>query len=466
MLYKLRVDVLVIALRAAVVVFAAGCMLAQAQVPAREKTLANGLRVIVKEDHRAPTVVSMVWYKAGSTDEFNGTTGVAHVLEHMMFKGTREVPGGEFSRIIAAAGGRENAFTSRDATSYHQQLHKSQLPLAFRLEADRMANLVLSKDEFDKEIRVVMEERRLRTEDQPRALAQEQLMATVFTAHPYRWPVVGWMSDLQSMTYTDARQWYDRWYAPNNAIVVVAGDVAADDVFALAEQYFGPLKAHDLPLRKPQEEQAQRGIRRVVIKAPAELPVLMMAWRAPVLRDVENEWEPYALEMLSGVLDGNEAARLNSTLVRGEKIANAIDAGYDSTQRGPGLFTVSGIPTAGRSVDELEKALGRELAKIAADGVNEDELKRVKAQLIASQVFERDSIFYQAMQIGMLETGGYAYSSIDVMLKKLQAVTAAQVQAVAQKYLIDDALTVAVLDPQPLAGAKPAAASKGAAHAQ
>ncbi len=466
MLYKLRVDVLVIALRATVLMLAAGSLLAQAQMPAQEKTLANGLRVIVKEDHRAPTVVSMVWYKAGSTDEFNGTTGVAHVLEHMMFKGTRDVPGGEFSRIIAAAGGRENAFTSRDATSYHQQLHKSQLPLAFRLEADRMANLNLSKEEFDKEIRVVMEERRLRTEDQPRALAYEQLMATVFTAHPYRWPVVGWMSDLQSMTYTDARQWYDRWYAPNNAIVVVAGDVAAADVFKLAEQYFGPLKAHELPPRKPQEEPAQRGIRRVAIKAQAELPVLMMAWRAPVLRDVENEWEPYALEMLSGVLDGNEAARLNSTLVRGEKIANAIDAGYDSTQRGPGLFMVSGIPTAGRSVDELEKALRRELAKIAADGVSEDELKRVKAQLIAGQVFERDSIFFQAMQIGMLETGGYAHTSVDLMLKKLQQVTAAQVQAVAKKYLIDDSLTVAVLDPQPLDGAKPAAAPKGSGHAQ
>ncbi len=431
-----------------------------------EKTLANGLRVIVKEDHRAPTVVSMVWYKAGSIDEFNGTTGVAHVLEHMMFKGTRNVPGGEFSRLVAAAGGRENAFTSRDFTGYHQQLHKSQLELSFRLEADRMANLIISKAEFDKEINVVMEERRLRTEDQARGLVNEQLMSAIFTAHPYGRPVIGWMSDLQSMTYTDALDWYQRWYAPNNAIVVVAGDVAANDVFAMAEKYFGPLKPKVMPVRKPQDEPVQRGIRRISVKAPAELPALTMAWRAPVLRDVENEAEPYALEMLAGVLDGGEAARLTSTLVREEKIANAAHAGYDNTQRGPALFMVSGVPATGRSIDELERALRRELAKIVTDGVSEEELKRVKAQVIAGQVFERDSIFFQAMQIGSLEVAGYPHRTIDVMLKKLQAVTAAEVQAVAKKYLTDDSLTIAVLDPQPVEDRKPTPATQGIRHGQ
>ncbi len=443
---------------------------ALAQQPARaqavEQTLGNGLRVIVKEDHRAPTVVSMVWYKAGSVDEFNGTTGVAHVLEHMMFKGTREVPGGEFSRIVAAAGGRENAFTSRDFTGYHQQLHKSRLELAFRLEADRMANLVISKEEFDKEIKVVMEERRLRTEDQPRGVVNEQLMSAVFTAHPYGRPVVGWMSDLQNMTYTDALDWYNRWYAPNNAIIVVAGDVAAKDVFALAEKYFGALKPKVLPARKPQDEPAQRGMRRISVKAPAELPALTMAWRAPVLRDLENETEPYALEMLAGVLDGSDAARLTGTLVREEKIANSVNAGYDNTQRGPGLFMIAGVPATGRTIDELERAVRRELAKVAADGVSEEELKRVKAQVIAGQVFERDSIFFQGMQIGTLEVAGYPHRTIDVMLKKLQAVTAAEVQAVAKKFLIDDSLTIAVLDPQPVEGRKPAPAPQGIRHGQ
>jgi len=440
--------------------------IAVAAAQSHERTLPNGLRVIVKEDHRAPTVVSMVWYKAGSIDEFNGTTGVAHVLEHMMFKGTEAVPGGEFSRIVAAAGGRDNAFVSRDYTAFFQQLQKSQLPLSFRLEADRMANLVLTPEEFAKEIKVVMEERRLRTEDRPQSLAYEQLMATALTAHPYRAPVVGWMNDLENMTWRDAREWYDRWYAPNNAIVVVVGDVDPQQVFALADQYFGKLKPRALPQRKPQDEPAQRGVRRVAVKAPAELPYLLMGYRAPALRDVEKDWEPYALEMLAGVLDGHDAARLTTALVRDQKIANSVDAGYDSTSRGPGMFLLSGVPAAGRTAAELEQAVRRELEKVANDGVSEDELKRVKAQVVASQVFQRDSMFFQARQIGSLETAGYPHRSVDLMIRKLQQVTAAQVQQVAKKYLIDDSLTVAVLDPQPLDGRKPAPAPKGLRHAQ
>lgn len=454
------------ALHAGVCALAATALLSStAHAQTSEYKLANGLRVIVKEDHRAPTVVSMVWYKAGSTDEVNGSTGVAHVLEHMMFKGTKQVPAGEFSKRIAAAGGRDNAFTSRDATGYHQQLHKSQLPLAFELEADRMANLVLSPEEFTKEIRVVMEERRLRTDDRANALVFEQMMATAFIAHPYRAPTVGWMSDLESMTWHDARDWYDRWYAPNNATIVVAGDVNPKEVFALADKYFGAIKMKVLPERKPQDEPAQRGIRRITVKAPAEQPSLMMGYRAPILRDVENDWEPYALEMLAGVLDGHDAARLNSALVRSEKIANAVGANYDSTQRGPGMFMVSGVPSAGRTVAELEQALRRELAKIGTDGISNDELKRVKAQVVSSQVFQRDSIYYQAQQIGSLEIAGYPHQTMDTMISKLRHVTPEQVQAVAKKYLIDDSLTVAVLDPQPLDAAKPAAPAE-ARHVQ
>ncbi len=449
----------------ALVLFAYVGAVSTAFAQTHEHKLANGLRVIVKEDHRAPTVVSMVWYKAGSMDEVNGATGVAHVLEHMMFKGTKAVPAGEFSRIIAAAGGRDNAFTGRDATGYHQQLQKSQLPLAFRLEADRMVNLVLTQEEFAKEIKVVMEERRWRTDDRAQSLVYEQLMAAAFIAHPYRMPVVGWMSDLESMTWRDARDWYDRWYAPNNAIVVVVGDVDPKQVFALAEQHFGPLKAKALPERKPQEEPAQRGVRRVLVKAPAELPYVLMAYRAPVLRDVEKDWEPYALEMLAGVLDGHDAARLTSSLVRVQKIANSAGAGYDGTTRGPGMFLVSGVPTAGKGAAEVEQALRRELAKVAADGVSEEELKRVKAQVVASQVFQRDSIVFQARQIGSLEIAGYSHRTIDLMIEKLKAVTAEQVQDVAKRYLVDDALTVAVLDPQPLER-KPAPPPAGIRHAQ
>lgn len=431
----------------------------------QESTLKNGMRIIVKEDHRAPVVVSMVWYRAGSMDEFNGTTGVAHVLEHMMFKGTKAVPSGEFSRRIAAAGGRDNAFTGKDYTAYFQQLQKSELPLALKLEADRMQNLMLTADEFGKEINVVMEERRWRTDDQPHALVYEQLMAAAFSSHPYRAPVIGWMNDLQHMSVLDARDWYNRWYAPNNAILVVVGDVEPKHVFDLSKKYFGGIKPHPLSARKPQTEPEQNGTRRVDVKAPAELPYLLMGYHVPVLRDADNDTEPYALEILGGVLDGNEAARLNRALVREQRLASSTGANYDSVARGPGMFLLDGTPSEGKSVDGLEAGIREQVRDIVEKGVTEEELKRVKAQLIASEVFQRDSMFYQAMQIGSLETADVSYKSLDTQLKKLQDVTAEQVQAVAKKYLTDDNLTVAVLDPQSLEHKQAAQPPKGLHHA-
>jgi len=274
------------------------------------------------------------------------------------------------------------------------------------------------------------------------------------------------MSDLENMRVEDARGWYRRWYAPNNAIITVVGDVNSKEVFVLADRYFGKIRSRVLTERKPQDEPPQRGIRRVTVKAPADLPYLIMGYRAPVLRDVAKDWEPYALEMLAGVLDGHEAARLNSSLVRDEKIANTVDVSYDSTQRGPGMFVVSGVPNTGKTVAELEQGLRREFVKIITDGVSDEELKRVKAQVVAAQIFQRDSMFFQARQIGSLETAGYSHKTIDLMIRKLQEVTAAQVQEVAKKYLADDSLTIAVLDPQPLASRKPAAAPEGLRHAQ
>jgi zinc protease len=432
--------------------------------PPQEKILANGLKVIVKEDHRAPVVVSQVWYKAGSLDEHNGTTGVAHVLEHMMFQGTKQVPSGEFSKQIAAAGGRENAFTNRDHTAYFQTLERSKLALALKLEADRMHNLVLSNKQFDKEIEVVRNERRWRTDDQPHGLVYEQFMASAFHSNPYHWPVIGWMNDLLNMKVEDARAWYHSWYAPNNAVLVVAGDVQADAVFKLAQQYFGALKAKPLPVRKPQVEPVQDGIRRVVVKAPAKLPYLLMGWKAPVIRDVDKDSDPYALEMLSGVLSANAAARLPTALVRDSQIAVDADSGYDSVQRGPGMFIIDATPSEGKSVAELETAIRAQIEKLQRDGVSAEELNRVKAQVIASQVYQRDSVFYQAMQIGEMESAGLNYSAIDKRIEKLKAVTVEQVRDAAKKYLIDDTLTVATLDPQPLDGKKPMAPPKGLHH--
>jgi len=417
-----------------------------------ERTLANGLKVVVKEDHRAPVVVQQIWYKAGSIDEVTGTTGVAHVLEHMMFKGTKAVPAGEFSKRIAAAGGRENAFTNTDYTAYFQQLDKSRLPLAMKLESDRMQNLDLSAKEFGKEIKVVMEERRMRTDDDPQSLMNEIMMSTVFQEHPYHNPVIGWMDDLQQLTVNDARVWYNRWYAPNNATLVIAGDVKADEVFALAQRYYGAIPKKILPQRRQFSEPRQVGIKRLVVKAPAELPQLVMAYHAPAIRNPEQDWQPYALEMLAGVLDGNESARLNKDLVREQQIASNVGADYDSVSRGPSVFSLEATPSTGKTVQDAETALRGEIAQLVKDGVSEDELKRVKAQVMAGEVYKLDSVFYQAMQIGQMESIGLGHKAIPVMLEKLKAVTAEQVQQVAREFLQDDNLTVAVLDPQPLSG--------------
>ncbi len=433
----------------------------------QEFKLSNGLKLVVQEDHRSPVVVSQVWYRAGALDEVNGKTGVAHVLEHMMFKGTKKVKTGQFSRMVAAAGGKENAFTGQDYTCYFQQLEKSKLPLSFKLEADRMANLQITDAEFVKEIQVVMEERRWRTEDKPQSKVNEQFQATAFKAHPYARPVVGWMNDLENMTAADAREWYRTWYAPNNATIVVVGDVKTADVLKLAKQYFGALKPRILPMRKPQTEPAQIGERRVVVKAPGKLPYLTMGFHVPTLVGFElssgavtpeQAWEPYALDVLAGVLSGNDSARLNQKLVRETALAVDVGAGYDSTSRGrEALFELVGTPSEGKTVVELEAALIAEIERIKTNGVTQQELDRVKAAVIASDVYQRDSMFYQGMQIGQLETMNYSWRLLDEYPAKLKAVTSEQIQAVAKKYLIKDNMTVATLDPQPIdPNAKPA----------
>lgn len=424
---------------------------ALANAAIQEFKLDNGLKVIVQEDHRSPVVVSQVWYRAGSLDEVNGKTGVAHVLEHMMFKGTKEVKAGQFSRLIAAAGGKENAFTGTDYTCYFQQLEKSHLPLAFKLEADRMANLQLTDEEFAKEIKVVMEERRWRTDDKPQSKVNEAFQGTVYRAHPYSRPVIGFMNDLENMTADDAREWYRNWYAPNNATLVVVGDVKADEVHKLAKKHFGKLKPKALPVRKPQVEPEQIGERRVVVKAPAKLPYLLMGYPVPALNNPDTDWEPYALEVLAGVLSGNPAARLNQRLVRESKLAVDASAGYDLLARGrQSIFALDATPSEGKTVVELEAALLQQIESIKESGVTLEELDRVKAGVIAADVYKRDSMFYQGMQIGTIETIGFSWKILEDYPNRLRAVTPEQVQAVARKYLLKDKLSVATLDPQPI----------------
>jgi zinc protease len=450
--------------RHAAFIFGALALVSTAQAGPREFTLANGLRLIIKEDHRAPTVVQQVWYRAGSMDESPGTTGVAHVLEHMMFKGTRRVGPEGFSRLVAEAGGRDNAFTSTDYTVYHEQVHRDRLPFVMRLEADRMANLTIRPEEFAREIKVVMEERRMSTEDQPRALLDENLLATAFSAHPYKWPTIGWMQDLQNMNWKDARAWYKSWYAPNNATVVVVGDVDPEQVIAWAKRYYGPLARKAIPERKPQSEPAQRGLKRVMLKAPAELAYVRLGYKAPALRDPAKDWEPFALEVLVKVLGGNDGARLNQILVRERRIATSAGAEYELVSRGPGMVFLNAAAAQGHAGSELESALREIVARVVAQGITPEELQRAKVQLLAQFVYRRDSFFAQALELGELESSGLSFRDADRIPEGFKAITAEQVQSVAAKYLVDDGLTIAVLDPQPVGRRASAHAAPSAAQ--
>ena len=415
-----------------------------------EYQLDNGLKLIVKQDQRAPVVVSQVWYKVGASYEHNGITGVSHILEHMMFKGTENLAPNEFSKIIAANGGRENAFTGRDYTAYFQILEKDKLAVSFRLEAERMRKLVIDEAEFLKEREVVAEERRMRVEDNPQAQLQEAFESAAFVSSPYHHPVIGWMSDINHYEVEDLLKWYQKWYAPNNATIVVVGDVDPDFVYTLAERYFAPLKPSVITKIKPQAEIVQRGRRDIKVTIPAELPYLMMGWKAPVVNTAEQTWEVYALEVLAGVLGGGTSSRFAKELVRGREVASSLGAHYNLFSRLDNVFLVAGTPAQDKTVAGLQQAIMTQIQKLQHELVPAPELERIKTQVVANAVYERDSLFYQGMQIGMLATVGLDWRLSDAYVDNIQAVSAQQVQAVAKKYFIDMGLTVAELIPMPL----------------
>ncbi|NLO81192.1 MAG: insulinase family protein [Xanthomonadaceae bacterium] len=413
----------------------------------QEFMLKNGMKVVVRPDHRAPVVVSMVWYRIGSSYEEPGLTGISHVLEHMMFKGTTRYPGGEFSRIIAEQGGRENAFTGRDFTAYFQQLAADRLPIALELEADRMRNLRLREEDFRSEVQVVMEERRLRTEDNPIALALEHFNTIAYPLSPYRNPIVGWMEDLEALTVADLQRWYQRWYTPSNAILVVAGDVEPQEVLRLAERHFGRIPARATPKQRKPVTLTSPGSRRLELSLPAELPYLAISFQAPSIATASEDWEPYALTVLAGILDGGESARLPSELVRGQEIAAGVSASYSAVARLDGQFSFGAYPARGRSLHELEAALLEQIARLQEEGVSTDELERAKNQMIADHLYQLDSIFYQAMQIGLLETAGIGWQKLLEFEERIRAVTAEQVQTVARRYLTEPRRAILHLNP-------------------
>jgi zinc protease len=418
-----------------------------------EKILKNGLKVLIKEDHRAPVVVSQIWYKVGSSYETDGITGVSHALEHMMFKGTTKHPGDSFNKIISANGGENNAFTSRDYTAYYQTLEKSRLEVSFQLESDRMRNLILRREDFAKEIAVVQEERRWRTEDKPKALVREQLYVTAFDNSGYHHPVIGWMGDLQNMTLNDLSLWYQTYYSPNNAILVVVGDVNPKTVLALAENYFADIKPSENIVIKARKERKQRSKKEVKVMVPAKVAYLSIGYKVPVLNTVLDDldavdWEPYALELMAGILDGGDSTRLKRNLVKGQEVAASASAGYSAGSRMQSLFELDAIPAKGKSIDMVYDALMLELQQLKDKPVTFAELDRVKNQIIASSVYEKDSVFYQAMKMGQAEATGLGWKVEEKHVERIKKITPQQIQQVAQKYLVDNGMTMAILEPQ------------------
>ena len=453
-------------------VFLAPAALAQAPVETAKTEvfkLNNGFTVIVKPDKRAPTAIHMVMVRVGSMDEVDGNTGIAHILEHMMFKGSKQLKPGEFSRRVAALGGRENAFTQRDGTGYYQQIPANRLEDVMKLESDRFAHNQWPDDEFNRELEVVKEERRMRTDDQPRSMMWEALNGTIFQASPYRRPVIGWMSDLDSMTPNDARDFFRHWYVPANAVLMVVGDVDPAKVKQLAEKYYGSIPARAVPGRKPRIEPQQLGVRRMELKAPAEQSYLALAFKVPQFTSLEStpdNNDALALTVLSFVLDGYPGARLDRVLTRGpDRLADSVGASNGFSGRGPQLFTLDGVPAPGKTTEQLEAALRAEVAKVARDGVSEAELSRVKTQWIAGEIYKLDSMMSQAQELAGYWIEGLPLDTSERLIEKLRRITSDDVKAVAAKYFSDDQLTVGVLRPQPVdPNRKPRAAPAGLRH--
>ena len=411
--------------------------------PVQEFDLANGLKVLILESPKAPVVTVQVWYRVGSRNEVMGRAGLSHMLEHMMFKGTARYPKGTFSRTIRKNGGNDNAFTSQDYTVYFEILSADRVGLALELEADRMQGLLLAKQEFQLEREVVKEERRLRIEDDPQSFLVESLYAQAFVQHPYHWPVIGWFPDLNAMTLEDLQRHYDTFYSPNNATLVIVGDVHAEELLPVIKQHFEPIPGGpDIP-EVMVVEPTQRGERRFILKRDVQLPFVVAGYRVPNYPDTDV----YALTILEAILSNGKSSRLYRSLVYEQKIALAAETGYDLLQADPDLFYCYAVVAPGSKPEHVEQALYREIARIQEEPPSARELQRAKNQVEASYVFGQDSNFRQAMLLGQAESVGAGWKQVDEFLVRIREVTPQDIQRVARRYLVEDTRTVGVLIP-------------------
>ncbi|UIZ58798.1 insulinase family protein [Acinetobacter sp. SCLZS86] len=413
-----------------------------------ETTLNNGLKVIIREDHRSPMVMTQIWYKVGSSDESGNTLGISHVLEHMMFKGTAKVPNDEFTRLSRIYGGNVNAATFINYTNYYQLYPKTYFPLALELEADRMSNLLLRQQDFEPEIKVVMEERRQRTDDNPRALAFERFKWIAYPTSHYRQPIIGHMKNLQSIQLQEVQAWYKKWYRPNNAILVIVGDVDHQAALLQAQKYFGDIPKAPTPPRNDVLEFEQLGYRHMELSAAIQVPNLYMAWNVGSLATAKSPQDAFALTIIKQLLDSGITSRLEQRLVRNNKMLSSVSVSYDPYQRGDSLFSISALPAAGVTLSEAQAAIQNEVDTLKQDLVNSNEIERVVTQFVANWIYSQDDLAGQARTIGNLEVNGFSHRLIDVLPQHFQAITAQDLQRVAQNYFNKDRLSTLYLLPQ------------------
>ena len=410
-------------------------------------TLDNGLKLIIREDHRTPAAIAQIWYHVGSAQESLGSTGIAHALEHMMFQGTPTHPRGQFAETIHRLGGRFNAFTSYDMTVYHALVTANALPQSLELEADRLQHLNLWDENFEKELQVVIEERRLRVEDDPQQLFSERFFAEVLTANPYQNPVIGWQHDLDNLTTTDLRTFYNTWYAPNNATLIIVGDVNTKDMLTLVKKLFGKIPAKPVPTKKPVTLLRAFGEKRLQMNIPAKVPYVSLAYEVPTYPNHKTPRDIAALTLISVILDGDASSRLTQKLLREKALAASVRTEYDPLMRFPSLFILSATPSGSHTVAELEQALLEEINQLQHIPVTDKELQRAKTLWLANTTYTSDSVDQQALKIGAWENLGLPWETADTFDALLQTITPNDIQAVAQQYLGPNNRSVGFLNP-------------------
>jgi zinc protease len=411
-------------------------------------TLANGMQVVVVSNHRAPILTQTIYYKVGAADEEDGKTGLAHFLEHLMFKGTKTLKPGEFSAIVSRNGGQENAFTSADYTGYYQTVARDRLELVMKMEADRMSNLTLTPEEIEPERLVVIEERRMRTDNRPSSQLGEQINATLYMNHPYRRPVIGWEREIRDLSIEDIRAFYKKWYGPDNAILVVSGDITAAELKPLAEKYFGPIAPIGVPKQRVRpQEPTQHAARSIVLKDPrVRQPSWSKYYLAPS-HTTEGKEHGYPLEVLSQILSSGRTSRMTQSLVIEQKLALGAYAGYDGDALGPASFYFSGNPQPGVDLDKVAEGIEAEIAKLLKDGVTAEEVERAKMQLEDSAAYARDSDRQGARALATSLAIGRTIDDVESWPERIKAVTVEQVNAAARFVLRDQKSVTARLLP-------------------